>query len=118
LPPFPTRRSSDLINLSSTGWKIVPEKLTLSFPDGQEILSRTIEIANVDAEQKEATLSFTVNGKKLKEIREITYNHIPRQTWFPDAEAKLRPIRLVNPVKRVGYIMGAGDLVPEALRNI
>src|SRR5690606_10863909 len=51
-------------------------------------------------------------------IREITYNHIPRQTWFPDAETILRPIALVNPVKRVGYIMGAGDLVPEALRNI
>ena len=106
------------INLSSTGWKISPEKLTLSFPEGQDILSRTIEITNVDAGQKEAILSFTANGKKMKDIREITYNHIPRQTWFPDAEAKLRPITLVNLVKRVGYIMGAGDLVPEALRNI
>ncbi|TYR37268.1 PIG-L family deacetylase [Sphingobacterium phlebotomi] len=106
------------INLSSTGWKIAPEKLTLSFPNGQDILSKTMEITNVDAGQKEAILSLAVNGKKMKDIREITYNHIPRQTWFPDAEAKLRPIKLVNPVKRVGYIMGAGDLVPEALRNI
>ncbi len=106
------------IHLSSKGWKISPEKLTLSFPNGQDILSKTIEITNIDAGQSEATLSFAVEGKKLKEIREITYNHIPRQTWFPDAEAKLSPITLVNPVKKVGYIMGAGDLVPEALRNI
>ncbi|MBD1424106.1 PIG-L family deacetylase [Sphingobacterium arenae] len=106
------------IHLSSTGWKISPEKLTLSFPNEQNILSKTIEITNVDAGQKEGILSFTANGKRLKDVREITYNHIPRQTWFPDAVTKLSPISLVNPVKRVGYIMGAGDLIPEALRNI
>ncbi|PRD53751.1 LmbE family protein [Sphingobacterium gobiense] len=106
------------IHLSSKGWKISPERLTLSFADGQNILSKTLEITNANAGQKEAILSFVVDGKKLKEIREITHDHIPRQTWFPDTEVKLNPITMVNPVKRVGYIMGAGDLVPEALRNI
>lgn len=105
------------INLSSSGWKVSPEKLTLSFPEGQDTHTETIEITNVAAE-KEAQLSFTINGKKLKGIREITYDHIPRQTWFPDAETKLNPITLTNPIKKVGYIMGAGDLVPEALRNM
>jgi len=106
------------INLSSSGWKIYPEKLMLSFPEGQDILSKTIAISNLQTTHNETTLSFSASGKKLKDIREITYDHIPRQTWFPDAEVKLNPITLINPVKRVGYIMGAGDLVPIALRNI
>lgn len=106
------------IQLSSPGWKVSPKKLDLSFREGQKTIAKTIEISNVGAEQVETSLSLVYGGQKIKEIREITYNHIPRQTWFPDAETILRPIALVNPVKRVGYIMGAGDLVPEALRNI
>src|SRR5690606_39091012 len=106
------------IQLSSPGWKVSPKKLDLSFREGQKTIAKTIEISSVGAEQVETSLSLVYGGQKIQEIREITYNHIPRQTWFPDAETILRPIALVNPVKRVGYIMGAGDLVPEALRNI
>jgi len=106
------------IQLSSPGWKVSPKKLDLSFREGQKTIAKTIEISSVGAEQVETSLSLVYGGQKIQEIREITYNHIRRQTWFPDAETILRPIALVNPVKRVGYIMGAGDLVPEALRNI
>lgn len=106
------------IGLSAAGWKVSPEKLQLSFNEGQHSLVKTIDVSNVNAEQDETTLSLVYNGQKIKEIREITYDHIPRQTWFPDAETKLHPVSLVNPVEKVGYIMGAGDLVPEALRNI
>ena len=105
------------LRLSSPGWKVTPETISLSFEEGQDVLSRTIEITHSGATEP-ATLSFAVDGKKLKQIRETHYEHIARQAWFPDAEIKLNPIVLDNPVKRVGYIMGAGDLVPEALRNI
>ena len=106
------------VKTSSTGWVISPEKIILSFPDDQDVISKTFEVTNVDAKKSAATLTFEANGKELKDVREITYNHIPRQTWFPTAQTTLTPIELVNPVKKVGYIMGAGDLVPEALRNI
>ncbi|MCC2599790.1 PIG-L family deacetylase [Sphingobacterium sp. FBM7-1] len=105
------------LRVSSQGWKVTPEIINLSFEEGQDVLSRTIEITHNGA-LGPATLSFAVDGKKLKQIREINYEHIARQAWFPPAEITLNPIVLDNPVKRVGYIMGAGDLVPEALRNI
>lgn len=106
------------ICVSSTGWKISPETVSLSFPDGQDILSKTINVTNTTAESKETSLSFIANGTPLKELREITYDHIPRQVWFRDSKVKLRTIEMTNPVEKVGYIMGAGDLVPDALRSI
>jgi hypothetical protein len=48
----------------------------------------------------------------------IDYPHIPPQTLFPAAGARLVRSDVKVLSKRVGYIMGAGDEVPEALRQI
>src|SRR5262249_34334269 len=48
----------------------------------------------------------------------IEYPHIPAQTWFPSASAKIAraDVRLVS--KNIGYIVGAGDEVPDAIRQM
>jgi hypothetical protein len=48
----------------------------------------------------------------------ISYPHIPPQILFPRANADLvrTDVRLL--AKNIGYVMGAGDDVPEALRGI
>lgn len=104
--------------LSSKGWKVSPEKLTLRFEKGQKTLVRTLDISNLSGAAEDATLTFICEEKKLKSIRQISYDHIPSQTWFPDVSVELKGLSLINPVKRVGYIMGAGDLIPEALRQL
>jgi LmbE family N-acetylglucosaminyl deacetylase len=48
----------------------------------------------------------------------IDYEHIPRQTLFPRASTKLVRINLARRGDRVGYVMGSGDEIPEALRQI
>jgi len=61
----------------------------------------------------------TVDGKNYdKSIRTIAYHHIPSQTLFPNAEAKLAKIDVRTTAKNIGYIAGAGDDVPAALRQI
>ena len=45
----------------------------------------------------------------------IRYEHIPWITYFPKASANLVAIDLKTYNKRIGYIIGAGDKVPEAL---
>jgi len=50
-------------------------------------------------------------------IREIKYDHIPNITLFPPAQAKLLNLNLKLAGKKIGYIEGAGDLVPDALRQ-
>jgi len=52
-----------------------------------------------------------------KGYRLISYAHIPDITWFPPAEARAVLLPLQIRGSRIGYIMGAGDQVPEALRQ-
>jgi hypothetical protein len=60
----------------------------------------------------------TVGGEGYsKEIVLIEYDHIPTQTVLLNSEAKVARIDLKKAGSRVAYIMGAGDKVPEALRQ-
>ena len=51
-------------------------------------------------------------------IQQIIYPHIPTQTLFPEAVAPLVKLELKRRGQNVAYLMGAGDEVPEALRQI
>jgi LmbE family N-acetylglucosaminyl deacetylase len=63
--------------------------------------------------------SVTVEGiEYTKGIREIKYDHIPVQTWFPEAEAKLIRLDVKRKLKRIGYIAGAGDGVSTCLSQL
>ncbi|KGE14513.1 PIG-L family deacetylase [Sphingobacterium deserti] len=100
-----------------TGWEVYPDKFDVRFADGSNTFTQTIRVKN-SAAAVEGSLDFIANGRPLESIREIAYDHIPRQAWFPTVAVKVRPIAIEKTVTRVGYIMGAGDLVPEALRNL
>ncbi len=48
----------------------------------------------------------------------IDHSHVPIQTLFPPAEAKLVRADVRASGGEVGYVMGSGDPVPEALRQL
>jgi hypothetical protein len=48
----------------------------------------------------------------------IPYSHIPAQTVLMPAEGKLSAVPLKVLARRVGYVMGSSDKVPEALRQM
>ena len=48
----------------------------------------------------------------------IDYKHIPIQTLFPKATAKVLLMNVQTKVKKVGYIEGAGDAIPDALKEL
>ncbi len=48
----------------------------------------------------------------------IEYDHIPVQTLFPEASAKLVRLQIERKGNLIGYIQGAGDEIPGALRQI
>ena len=60
------------------------------------------------------------NGKpdSLKELKTISYDHIPRIDYFRDSKAKfvITDVRIEG--TKIGYIEGAGDKVPEALQQM
>lgn len=60
-----------------------------------------------------------VNGNDHdRSLQLIAYDHFPIQTLVPHAKAKAVRIDLRIAGERVGYIRGAGDDVPAALRNM
>jgi len=71
----------------------------------------------------EATASLravaAVGGREISNgIEVISYPHFPAQTLFPPADIKLVRADIQVTAHRIGYIMGAGDEMPEALRQL
>lgn len=102
------------------GWEINPASFELQFTPDVNRLSKEITISPLNpAISSIDTLLFRVDQKdRLKEIKTIGYNHIPEIVYFPDVAIKMSNINLINTVKKVAYIHGAGDLIPESLSAI
>ncbi len=63
-----------------------------------------------------AVKSDNISYDRYKKL--IQYPHIPNVIYFPEAISKLVPIDLKIAGKRIGYIPGAGDKVPDALSQM
>ena len=112
-------------------------KVSLALPDGFKVVSKqqsqTVNLTKKGATQRvtfhiappakakkgRLTARFTnQDGTFTKELATINYDHIPKQTLFPEARAKLLRLDIETPGKQIGYIMGSGDEVPKALRQL
>lgn len=75
-----------------------------------------------DAEKKNEELLFSVSadGKNLvsDDKHEIRYDHIPWINYFHKSAVAVKYIDLKTYNKKIGYITGAGDKVPEALEQM
>ncbi len=103
-----------------SGWHIEPasRRFDLASMDQQAMASFTIIPPSADA-QGELRAVATVGERQISSRTEvIQYPHIPTQTLFPPSDAKLVRASILTVSKNIGYIMGAGDEVPSALRQI
>lgn len=104
------------------GWKATPERVTLNFSSKDE--EETVQFILYPSEN--ASLSDSVHialqypggPENAHAIRVISYDHIPKITWFPPAAARLSKVETGMSARRIGYLPGAGDLLPQALREI
>ncbi|MEZ0451031.1 PIG-L family deacetylase [Sphingobacterium thalpophilum] len=106
--------------LAPKGWEIVPTELDLQFDAHTTVLSKEIHIRPLDADISSIdTLRFQQEQKEpLREVKAIDYSHIPEIVYFPETAIKISNIQLLNEVKHVAYVHGAGDLIPESLNAI
>ncbi|MFN4956180.1 MAG: PIG-L family deacetylase [Cyclobacteriaceae bacterium] len=102
------------------GWKSQPTEFAF------ELQKRNIESAftfQVIPAAAEDTFTISplaeIDGKTYDlGLQEIIYDHIPAQTLLPKGEAKALRVNLNKEGSTVGYIRGAGDEIPKALRNM
>ena len=61
----------------------------------------------------------TIGGREIASgMQRIDYPHIPIQTLFPPSNIKAVRADIKLTAHKVGYIMGAGDEMPDALRQL
>jgi LmbE family N-acetylglucosaminyl deacetylase len=102
------------------GWTVEPDKIEFADKNKGDEWTASFNVRKTDNKPKTATLQaiVNVNGKDFSMgIQELKYEHVPNITLFPPAEAKLINIDMRIAGKKIGYIDGAGDLVPDALRQ-
>jgi LmbE family N-acetylglucosaminyl deacetylase len=105
------------------GWKISPERVQFTNKNKGDEWEQNFTITPSGNKSQTGVLEATVrrdrdNTVYKDGILSIHYNHIPNITLFPPAQAKLVQLDLKTAGKKIGYINGAGDLVPEALRQV
>jgi LmbE family N-acetylglucosaminyl deacetylase len=102
------------------GWRCEPEKQAFRLEAKGDEAIATFRISPVNGSPSgsfhaEATIDGMIVNRGLQTAQ---YKHIPPLTWFPVAEGKLLRIDLQRTGQHVGYIMGAGDEMPGAIRQM
>jgi hypothetical protein len=120
LKAYRDKSSGTLIPKVPSGWKVEPEKIKFELLKKGAEKTVELKIAPSDASLSGvfALHIETPQGNFNRGNRVINYDHIPLQTLFPLAEAKIERIDLITGGKKIGYLQGAGDLIPESLNQI
>lgn len=104
-----------------TSWKSKPEKIAIDKLENGKNTRVEFEVFPTNSESNvyEIKIDTEVNGVVYhKSMQTIAYEHIPYQVLLPDASAKAVSLHVEVGAKTVGYVMGAGDEVPQALEQM
>ncbi len=116
-----TEHANGLLSLQiPDGWKAEPGEYQYSLPEKGAEKNFTFNVTPPEG-ASESTLQAVAeeDGKEImRGIVTIDYPHIPIQTLFPPAQAKLLRLDIKKTINNIGYIMGSGDMIPEYLRQL
>jgi LmbE family N-acetylglucosaminyl deacetylase len=132
---FPTNEPKPIAVNVTAATGPVKGQLKLAVPQGWEVSPASVPIdlkaANAETvaafsvkppnQESEGTLRaiVSIDGRDYSSGRvRISYPHIGVQTLMPPAEARLVRADVRKKGDRIGYIPGAGDDVPESLRQL
>ena len=112
-------QSGTILLETPAGWKVEPASKPFRLDEaGQEAIV-TFQVTPPAGEAR-ATLHARaeVGGRSIGVgATVLAFTHIPPQTLFPLAEAALTRADIRTLAKSIGYVMGAGDDMPESLRQ-
>ncbi len=109
-----------LQNISTKNWILNNPTSAVKMAGGANIDVATMLVVNNTLTEKSKLNSLAKNGNQNFDVykKEIHYDHIPYVTYFSKAQTNLINIDLNVVGKNIGYIVGAGDKVPQALEQM
>jgi LmbE family N-acetylglucosaminyl deacetylase len=78
-------------------------------------------IGSVKTKSISAAVNYTLNASTnsfTHFLKTIKYDHIPTINYFYQDKVAVLDEKIITSTKKVAYIIGAGDLVPEALEQL
>ncbi|GGX27228.1 PIG-L family deacetylase [Aquimarina muelleri] len=102
------------------GWQITPASLDFKLSQKGEEKIVVFQLTSPE-NQSEGYISPEIkinNEIYSSEVITIDYDHIPYQTIIVPSETKVVRLDIKKKGQNIGYIEGAGDVVPESLRQI
>jgi len=105
----------------------VPKKWKIDYPQedmrfskkGEEKLIYVTVTPPHEGSEAQLEARFITSEKEYDQhVVEIDYEHIPKQILLEAATAKLIALDIKKKGDKIAYIEGAGDVVPESLREI
>jgi len=108
--------------IAPAGWRIEPDAATFSLPasPGSSTLSFAVHLpGSIPPGSYRLEAMVSVDGQAYRQrMQTIEYPHIQTHRVYDDAVSAFEVVDVdVAPV-RIGYIMGSGDMVPDALRRL
>lgn len=105
-----------------SGWTLSPNSGDFSLAQKGDKTALSFEVtipANAKTDSYKLTANATVDGKTFDwQMQEIAYPHIQTHRIYSKADVTAKVLDLkIAPVK-IGYIMGSGDKVPQAIRRL
>jgi LmbE family N-acetylglucosaminyl deacetylase len=102
------------------GWSASPAETTVSVPEAGGSVGLRFRVTPGGATGSESiSASMEVAGTRYGRARiVIDYPHLPVMTLFPPAQAHLVRADLKTAGTNIGYVMGSGDDIPQALEEM
>jgi LmbE family N-acetylglucosaminyl deacetylase len=104
---------------SPAGWRVEPAQVPVTIAAGAEEIVRFRVTAGGRAEAETLRAEVEVGGRTYSSrLERIDYPHVPIQTLLSPCEANLVHVDLERRGEQIAYLMGPGDEVPAALRQM
>ncbi|MEP2771924.1 MAG: PIG-L family deacetylase [Fulvivirga sp.] len=102
------------------GWSATPAfyDYQLESKGEEAIFSFKVKPPKAQSEGQLSAVAIQNGNEYHKSIATLDYDHIKTQVLLPDASAKIVKIDIQKYGQTIGYITGAGDVIPSALREI
>ena len=103
------------------GWRAEPAKAAfeIAAKSGEQVVTFMLYSPAEQSEGRIQAVATLDNGKAYtKGLNVIAYDHIPTQTVMLENSAKVVKVDIATAGKQIGYIMGAGDEIPNSLEQI
>ena len=101
-------------------WSVFPkkQKVNIAHKGEEQTLVFTVIPPKNQSEGFISPIVHIGDAAYTKELIEINYEHIPFQTVLLPSESKIVRLDIKKRGENIGYIQGAGDVVPESLQQI